>query len=154
MRYERIGNQNLTKGDSFMQISSRFTIGVHILLCIAYFKNEKTTSAFIAESVKVNPVVIRRTLGMLKAAGLVKVEAGVGGAALTKDPSEITLLDVFDAVDAVDDQLFSFHEQPNPSCPVGRNIHAVLDEKLVSAQNAMRADLAKTTIAELLRGIK
>ena len=137
-----------------MQISSRFTVGVHILLCIAYFKEEKTTSTFIAESVNVNPVVVRRTLGMLKTAGLVAVEAGVGGAALTKDPSDITLLDVFDAVDAVDEQLFSFHDQPNPSCPVGRSIHSVLDDKLESAQDALRNDLAKTTLADLLKGIK
>ena len=65
-----------------MQISSRFTIGVHTLLCIAYFKDEKVTSNFIAGSVNANPVVIRRMLGQLKAAGLVTVEAGVGGASL------------------------------------------------------------------------
>lgn len=136
-----------------MQISSRFTVAIHTLLCIAYFQDEKVTSSFIAESVNVNPVVIRRTLGMLKAAGLVKVEAGVGGASLAKDPSEITLLDVFDAVSAVDDALFAFHDAPNPACPVGKNIHAVLDEKLESANQALRDDLAKTTLKDLLDAI-
>lgn len=61
-----------------MQISSRFTIAVHTLLCIARFSgSQKVTSAFIAGSVNVNPVVIRRTLGQLKEAGIVLVEAGV-----------------------------------------------------------------------------
>ena len=84
---------------------------------------------------------------------MVKVEAGVGGASLAKDPSEITLLDVFDAVSAVDDVLFAFHDAPNPACPVGKNIHAVLDEKLESANQALRDDLAKTTLKDLLDAI-
>ena len=61
-----------------MQISSRLTVGIHTLLCVAYFQDEKVTSNFIAESVNVNPVVIRRTLGMLKAAGLVKSKLVLG----------------------------------------------------------------------------
>ena len=77
----------------------------------------------------------------------------VGGASLAKDPSEITLLDVFDAVSAVDDVLFAFHDAPNPACPVGKNIHAVLDEKLESANQALRDDLAKTTLKDLLDAI-
>ncbi len=133
-----------------MQISSRFTVGVHTLLCIAYFKDEKVTSNFIAASVNVNPVVIRRTLSQLKAAGLVVVEAGVGGASLACDPGDITLLDVFDAVEAAPGDLFSFHDSPNPACPVGGSIHALLDTKLASAQEALRADLRKTTLADLL----
>ena len=137
-----------------MQISSRFTVGVHALLCIAYFKDEKVTSNFIAASVNVNPVVIRRTLGQLKAAGLVTVEAGVGGASLARAPEDITLLDVFDAVEAAPGELFSFHDDPNPACPVGSSIHLVLDDKLSSAQNALRADLAKTTLSDLLMGMQ
>lgn len=136
-----------------MQISSRFTMGVHTLLCIAYFKDEKVTSKFIAASVNANPVVIRRALGQLKAAGLITVEAGVGGASLARAPENITLLDVFDAVEAAPDELFSFHDNPNPACPVGSSIHAVLDDKLASAQNALRDDLRKTTLADLLEEV-
>lgn len=50
-----------------MQISSRFTIAVHILICIETFKNDyKITSDFLASSVNVNAVVIRRLLQQLK----------------------------------------------------------------------------------------
>ena len=83
-----------------MRFSSRLPIAVHILLCIAVFHDRhKITSTFLAGSVGVNPVVIRNTLGQLKAAGLVHVEAGVGGASLAKEPRDITLLDVFRAVE-------------------------------------------------------
>ena len=64
-----------------MQISSRFTIAVHVLICIETFKDEqKVTSDFLASSVNVNPVVIRRILQQLKAAGIVKVARGTGWA--------------------------------------------------------------------------
>ncbi len=133
-----------------MQISTRFTIAVHTLLCIEHFDGQfKTTSSFIASSVNANPVVIRRILGQLKDAGLVEVAAGVGGARMTRPMDKITLLDVFKAVEAVDGPLFDFHSDPNPACPVGRNVHAVLDDKLADAQHALEASLAKTTLADL-----
>lgn len=133
-----------------MQISSRFTIAVHTLLCIARFSgSQKVTSAFIAGSVNVNPVVIRRTLGQLKEAGIVLVEAGVGGAALARPAERITLFDVYRAVDCVQGDLFSFHANPNPECPVGRNVHAVLDGEVAAAQHALEQRLSETTIADL-----
>lgn len=137
-----------------MQISTRFTIAVHVLMCVAHFSGDyKTTSDFIASSVNVNPVVIRRTLGKLKAAGLVTVEAGVGGTALARPAEKITLLDVFDAVESTPQDLFAFHENPNPACPVGHSIHAALDCELADAQAALRARLAQTTLADLLKRI-
>lgn len=135
-----------------MRTSSRFTIAVHILLAIGYFDGkEKTTSDFIAQSVGVNPVIIRRTLGQLKTAGLVTVEAGVGGASLARDPHEVTLLDVFDAVEADEgNALFGFHGHPNLDCPVGKSIHTILDPKIGDAQDALRESLRETTLDELL----
>lgn len=134
-----------------MKIATRFPIAVHTLLCIDYFAGkERTTSDFIAGSVNVNPVVIRQTLQKLKAAGLVKVERGAGGAHLAKPPSSITLLDVFEAVGAVDGSLFGFHDAPNPDCPVGRAIQPVLGDKLAEAQAVLESQLAKTTLADLL----
>lgn len=137
-----------------MQISSRFTVAVHILLCIAYFDGTlKTTSAFIAGSVGVNPVIVRKTLGQLKAAGLVEVEAGVGGASLVRDPADVTLLDVFHSTESVSGNLFSFHEHPNPKCPVGRSIHAALDGELAAAQQALEERLAQTNLRDLIERV-
>lgn len=102
-----------------MQFSSRLPIAVHILLAINEFEGkEKTTSVFLAGAVNVNPVIIRNTLGQLKATGLVSVKAGEGGSSLAKEPKDITLSDIFDAVEK-EEELFHFHEKPNPDCPVG-----------------------------------
>lgn len=133
-----------------MQFSSRLPIAVHILLAIAEFDGrEKTTSTFLAGSVNVNPVIIRNTLGQLKAAGLVTVKAGEGGSALAREPKDITLLDVFDAVEK-DEALFHFHENPNPECPVGKSVHAVLDRRLACIQEVMQAQMKAVTLQELI----
>ena len=79
-----------------MQFSSRFTIAVHILLAVNEFEGQfKTTSFFLGNSVNVNPVIIRKTLGQLKDAGLVTVEAGVGGAALAKEPKKNFIVNTY-----------------------------------------------------------
>jgi len=135
-----------------MQISSRFTIAIHVFACIDVFKGDyKLTSDFLASSVNVNSVVIRRILQQLKAAGLITVARGSGGASIAKPLDEITFLDVYNAVECVEEgELFHFHENPNPNCPVGRNIHRVLDEKLMRVQNAMEAEMQKITIADVV----
>lgn len=133
-----------------MQFSSRLPVAVHILLAIVEFEGkEKTTSTFLAGSVNVNPVIIRNTLGQLKTAGLVTVKAGEGGASLAKDPKDITLMDIFDAVEK-EEALFHFHENPNPECPVGRNVHAILDNKLFAIQEAMWEKMESITLQSLI----
>lgn len=85
----------------------------------------------------------------MKTAGLVTVKAGEGGASLAKAPKDITLLDVFNAVEK-EEMLFHFHENPNPECPVGKNVHAVLDRRLFSIQEAMQKQMGSITLQDLL----
>lgn len=136
-----------------MQISSRFTIAIHIFSCIDTFEKEaKITSEFLAGSVNVNPVIIRKLLSQLKAAGLINVQRGCGGASIAKPPEEITFLDIYNAVECIDKgELFHFHENSNQECPVGRNIHRILDDKLQQVQKAMENELKKITLADVIR---
>ncbi|MCI5640186.1 MAG: Rrf2 family transcriptional regulator [Lachnospiraceae bacterium] len=136
-----------------MQISSRFTIAIHIFACIDYFGEDyKLTSDFLAGSVNVNPVVIRRLLQQLKAAGLINVARGSGGTTLAKPLKDISLLDVYQAVECVENgELFHFHDNPNPACPVGRNIHHALDDKLDRIQKAMEDEMRRITLAEVVK---
>ncbi len=135
-----------------MQISSRFTIAIHIFACIDTFKDEfKITSDFLASSVNVNPVIIRKILSQLKANGLVNIQRGTGGTSIAKPLEEINFLDIYRAVECIENgKLFHFHENPNQNCPVGRNIHNVLDSKLEQAQNALENELQKITLAEVM----
>lgn len=139
-----------------MQISSRFTLAVHIFACIDVFKNDyKITSDFLAGSTNVNPVIVRKILGQLKEAGLVEVARGSGGASIPKPLNEISFLDIYNAVECVENgELFHFHENPNIDCPVGRNIHAVLDDKLMRVQKAMETELSSITLEDIRRDTK
>jgi Rrf2 family protein len=118
-----------------------------------YFKKDyKITGDFIASSVGVNPVIIRKITSQLRDAGLVNVTRGTGGISASRAPEEITLLDVFNAVDSLDEgRLFSFHENPNSNCPVGSHIHLILDDKLERVQQAMERELSSMTIADVIR---
>lgn len=79
-----------------MIIDTKFTIAIHSLLCINRFSNErKVTSNFIAGSVNVNPVIICNILGQLKDAKMINIEAGIGGATIIKELSEILLCWIF-----------------------------------------------------------
>lgn len=136
-----------------MQISSRFTLAIHIFACIDTFGNEyKVTSDFLAGSTNVNAVIIRKILGQLKGAGLIEVARGTGGTIIAKPLDEITFLDIYNAVECVENgELFHFHENPSINCPVGRNIHHILDGKLLQVQNALEKELAAITLADVKR---
>lgn len=139
-----------------MQISSRFTVALHIFTCVETFKDQyKITSDFLAGSINTNPVIIRKILTQLKNAGLITVARGTGGVNLTRPLNEISFYDVYEAIEPVENgDLFSFHTSPNPQCPVGSNIHNLLDDKLKAIQLAMEAEMKKYTIEDLSSGMK
>ncbi len=139
-----------------MQISSRFTLAIHIFACIDTFKDEyKVTSDFLAGSTNVNPVVIRKILGQLKAAGLVEVTRGSGGTSIAKPLDKISLLDIYRAVECIENgELFHFHENPSKLCPVGKNIHSILDKRLEKIQKAMEQEMKSVTIQDIINDTK
>ena len=139
-----------------MQISSRFTLAIHIFACVDIFKNDyKVTSDFISKSTNVNPVIIRKILLQLRNAGLIEVARGTGGTTITRPLSEITFLDIYRAVECVEDNtLFHFHENPNEKCPVGRNIHNVLDDKLQRVQAARERELRSITLEDVKKDLE
>ena len=139
-----------------MQISSRFTVALHIFTAVDVFKDDyKVTSDFLAGSIGTNPVIIRKLLTQLKNAGLITVARGTGGIELTKELSEISFYDVYQAIEPLEGgDLFRFHEAPNPQCPVGRNIHALLDDKLSDIQEEMESEMKKYTLQDLREGMQ
>lgn len=139
-----------------MQITGKFTVAVHILTCIEIFGDRmRVTSDFLSGSTGVNAVIIRNVLGQLRKAGIVITRQGSGGANLAKPLDEITLYDIYKAVDCMDDNgLFRFHENPNANCHVGRNIHKAMDKKLFAVQNAMENELKKIMLSDIVSDTK
>lgn len=137
-----------------MSTNSRFAVAVHVLTLMAWSGEESLKSEQVAESVNTNPVVIRRMLLELAEAGLVVSQTGsLGGSRLAGDPSQTTLLDVYQALECRG--VFSLHRQPpSQDCPVGVNIETVLGDVLSEVDSAVEGVLAKITITDVVRQLK
>jgi len=131
--------------------SSRFAVAVHILTLLELSGGEPVTSEWIGASVGTNPAVIRRILCMLSRAGLTTSQPGKGGGARQARPAAgMTLLEVYRAVGG-GDPLGLRHEHPDPGCAVGRHVEGLLAAATGLAQRALEAELARRTVAEVVR---
>ncbi|MGH9840693.1 MAG: Rrf2 family transcriptional regulator [Blastocatellia bacterium] len=137
-----------------MSTSSRFAVAVHILALMARSGDEPVKSEQMAGSVNTNPVVIRRILCVLARAELIKSQTGAaGGSKLAREPNQITLLDVYRAVE--EGSVFALHRHsPNRRCLVGGNIGTVLRGVLDEVNLAVEQALATTTIDQVLQNVR
>ncbi len=137
-----------------MSTSSRFSVAVHILTLMAGAEDEPIKSGRMASSVNTNPVVIRRILCALARAELVTSQKGVaGGSRLVRKPGQITLLDVYRAVEG--GCVFALHRQsPSQRCLIGGNIKTVLRDISDEVDLAVERVLAQTTIEKVLQSIR
>jgi Rrf2 family protein len=136
-----------------MSTNSRMTVAVHILsylVLIARRHSDPVTSQQIAKSVRTNPVVIRRLLGLLRKRGLVRSRRGAhAGWTLARSPDAISLLDVYNAVHG--DPLFGLHASPpNPQCPIGRALPSTLRKVYGALDDELRRQLARTSVGEVV----
>lgn len=131
-------------------VATRFSVALHILLLIARDAAADTTSARMAWSIGTNPVVVRRISGQLVRAGLIAVQRGPGGAALTRPPAAMSLRDVWRAIHPEQDRLLRVHGHTNQACPVGQEVPELLRQRFDKAETAMLDDLARTSLADML----
>lgn len=136
-----------------MSVNSRMSVAIHILSYLISAQRKRpdpTTSDKIAYSVNTNPVVIRRLLGALHAAGLVRSHRGANaGWTLGKNADAITLLDVYRAVE--EGPLFGLHAStPNRRCPIGRGIQPALRKVYGALEEQLGRQLARTTVEQVL----
>jgi Rrf2 family protein len=136
-------------------LSSKLSVGIHIMTVFALKPGELLTSEFLACSVNTNPVVIRRLLGSLRTAGIVHSKTGVsGGWTLLRDPEQITLLDILRAIEP-HSEIFALHRsEPNPECACGLHIQGVLTEVYDKLQTGMAEQLERISIACIARKIE
>lgn len=136
-----------------MKYSYKLSDAIHILAYVAIIPDEKITSDQIALSIEANASVVRRLMASLKKAGLLVSQAGAARPRLAKPAGDITVLDVFNAVETNHDLL---HVDPrtNMACPVGANIQQTLDGLYARVQAAAEAEMASQTLAEVITGIQ
>lgn len=136
-----------------MRVSSQYTLAVHSLVMIEFLKEERVTSDVIANAVGCNPVIVRNVFAKLKAMGLLDTRPGKGKAELAVPARDITLADIYRAVESEDiDEMFKMYSG-NTECPMGRCMHELLDPSLSKARDAMLESLGETTIADLVEKV-
>ncbi|AEF86044.1 RRF2 family protein [Treponema primitia ZAS-2] len=135
-----------------MRINTKCSTAIHILLMIyVVAPHRKVTSDYLAASVGRNPVEIRKIFGGLKEAGLIDVLRGNGGVALKRELKDITLLDIYAAVDnSALNELLGVHTNVSQKCPVGRNIHTLLMEPREKIGDAVKQTMSTITLEDLL----
>jgi DNA-binding IscR family transcriptional regulator len=134
-----------------MRLSTKCSVAFHLLVLLEVFKNEKLTSKMLAMSVGSNPVVIRNVIGGLKKAGIVDVQRGTGGASLAVAPENITMWDVYQAVDTTPlDKVIGVHPNPHPKCPVGSRIAILLEKPYRLITDSVRQTMSGYTLRQIL----
>jgi Rrf2 family protein len=138
-----------------MLSSSRFVVAVHVLSILARNAGKgPVCSHMIAQSVHTNPVVIRRLMSELEKAKLIVSTAGrSGGFALSKAATDVTLADIYSAVE--DETVFRMHKlDPIAKCPVAGQMREVLVPKLRAAEMAMTTSLQGTSLHDVANAIQ
>ena len=107
--------------------NTRFATAIHIMTLLAKNPEEWMTSDWIAGSINVNPVIVRKELINLKKCGLVESRQGKeGGVRIAKNPEHVYLSDIYQSVKNTE-VLGKKNQNPNPLCSVGKDINKNLE---------------------------
>lgn len=135
-----------------MHISTKCSVAIHCLVFIhKYGGSQKVTSELLSLSSGCNPVTIRTILSALKKDGILSIKSGTGGATLSASPDEITLYRICKAIEPdFTSKLIGLHPLPSPLCPVGKNIHTVLDISYQKIKDDLCRSLQRITLEDVL----
>ncbi len=133
--------------------NGRFATALHILTLLEIKKDELLSSEFIAGSINVNPAVVRKEIGNLRSHGFIESKEGKGGGyALGKPATQIQLSEVYKSVN--DSPLLGRSNDPNPDCPIGKQINGHLNDLFSSADEAFLKQLGKITVKDFAKKFK
>jgi len=137
-------------------MNTRFAMATQVMIYLAFIHEHNSTSnsESIAQKIGTHPVVIRRLIGALRKAELVRTQLGAGGVAqLTRCPDKIRLLDIYSAIEPPAEQdLFALGNlSQDVRCnEMGANIQTTLEAVLGEAEQALQRQLAQTTLAKVI----
>ena len=131
-------------------MDNKFSSAIHTLILISE-SDKLLTSEDIAGSVGTNASYIRKIIGLLKKKDIIESHRGVSGFALKPKSEDLTLLQIYQAVNVTERlSLFDLHQNPNDACVVGRHIKPVLTGMFVEMEDAFARLLAEKTLADCI----
>lgn len=132
-----------------MKYSTKLSDTLHILVFLSLVTDQRLTSTRIAESVKTNPAYIRQLMSALKAAGIISNTQGQANASLLRSPDEITMLDVYHAVEG-NKPLLHLDVDTNPKCGVGINIQLAIADFYRDVQQVAEQKMNEITLQDII----
>ncbi|MGT2928727.1 Rrf2 family transcriptional regulator [Streptococcus dentasini] len=134
-------------------MDTKFSVALHILTMISESK-ENLSSQALATSVGTNASYIRKVIALLKNAELITSHQGKVGYELTKEPADISLLDIYYATQEVAQvKLFQVHQHANLKCPVGKHIEGAISPVFQQAENQLAQELADQSLADVIANL-
>lgn len=131
--------------------NARFAISLHILTLLEQANGELISSEYLAGSININPVLVRKELINLRKHGFVESKEGKnGGSYLAKSGKQITLDQVYQAV-RQNNLLGNSKNTPNPDCTVGRQINQHLNNLYDNTERVLMNELSKKTLTDFSR---
>ncbi len=131
-------------------MDTKFSSAIHALILICESRKPMNSDQ-IAESVGTNPSYIRKLTTRLARAGIIEGRRGVSGFRMSKKPEEITMLDIYRAVNETENvHLFDVHQNPSDACIVGHHIRPVLNSMFRQTEKSVEDRLAGMTLSDCI----
>lgn len=132
-----------------MKYSRKLSDTIHCLAFISLGEKERLTSTKIAESVKTNPAYIRQLMSALKKAGLLSTKQGQANASLTRPADQITMLDIYRAVEG-NKPLLHLDVDTNPECGVGILVQLSIGDFYEEIQKMAEEKMQQITLQDVI----
>lgn len=132
-------------------ISGKFAITLHILTLLSKFPEEFLSSEFLAGSMNINAVLVRKEIANLKKHNMVESREGkYGGTRLAKPSKDITLKDIFSMTFESVTLGYSKND-PNPACPIGKKINQNLDSLYTDINQTISTQLSLISLDDFTK---
>lgn len=130
-----------------MAANLRFSTAIEALVLMATEPEKFHTSQALAIALETNPVVVRRLLSTLSHAELVTSAKGPsGGSRLARSPKQITLRDIYRALDTGDLLHRSKHESTET-----KELKKAVQGVFRKAEKCLEGELDSTTLNQLIK---
>lgn len=143
--------QTLVPHQKKMRKDSRLSRMLHVLVHM-HHQQHPATSEQIAQMLHTNPVVVRRTMAILKTQGYVSSGKGHGGGwTLCKPLAEISLLDIHKSLKEGSLFTIGLTDEHN-QCPIEQAVNAAIDDVLQEAERLVLQRFGEVTLDQLASG--
>lgn len=135
-----------------MKYSYKLSDAIHLLSYLKIYQNDDLSSKAIAASIGSNPSVVRQLMSDLRRAGLIETRKGAATPILAKDPKDISLLEIYQAIN-MDHSLLHVDPKTNPQCIVGGNIQNTLNGFYNEIELAALTKMSQISLQDIIGDI-